>query len=69
MSDKLPKQPGFTIIPDSYISIGNRHSQMGNYSSALAAYDRAVRLAPNYARAYNYSNPKSFSKNNCIDEF
>jgi tetratricopeptide (TPR) repeat protein len=54
MSDKLPEQRDYTISPDLYIAIGNRQSQIGRDFDALAAYDRAVRLAPNYARAYNY---------------
>jgi tetratricopeptide (TPR) repeat protein len=51
MSDKLPERRGYIISPDSYIAIGNRQSQIGNYPSALAAYNRAVRIAPSYARA------------------
>jgi tetratricopeptide (TPR) repeat protein len=54
MSDKLPEQCGYIITPDCYIAFGNRQFQLGNYPSALAAYERAVRIAPSYARAYNY---------------
>jgi tetratricopeptide (TPR) repeat protein len=54
MSDKLPEQHDLIIASDDYIALGNRQSQIGNERGALAAYDRAVCLAPGYARAYNY---------------
>ena len=54
MPDRSSKRDNDVISPDRYIAIGNRQSQIGNERGALAAYDRAVRLAPGYARAYNY---------------
>ena len=63
MSDKLPEQRDYTISPDLYIAIGNRQSQIGRDLDALAAYDRAVRLAPNYARAYR-THLRSFWRSN-----
>jgi tetratricopeptide (TPR) repeat protein len=54
MSDRSSERDQGVMTPDSYIAIGNRQSQIGNDLGALAAYDRAVRLAPSYARAYNY---------------
>ena len=52
----------YVITPDSYIAIGNRQSQIGNDLGALAAYDRAVSLAPNYAKAYNYRGSFKFAR-------
>ena len=54
MSDRSSERGSYVITPDSYIAIGNQQSQIGNDLGALAAYDRAVSLAPSYARAYNY---------------
>jgi tetratricopeptide (TPR) repeat protein len=70
MSDKLPKHGGRIITADDYIStalrrvraFGNRQSQIGNDRGALAAYDRAVRQAPSYARAYNYRGSFRYAK-------
>jgi tetratricopeptide (TPR) repeat protein len=50
------------VTPDSYIAIGNRQSQIGNERGALAAYDRAVGIAPGYARAYNYRGSFKYAK-------
>ena len=54
MPDRSSKRDNDVISPDRYIAIGNQQSQIGNERGALAAYDRAVRLDPRYARAYNY---------------
>jgi cytochrome c-type biogenesis protein CcmH/NrfG len=54
MSDKLPKQDDHTTISDNYILIGNQQSKKGDNRGALVAYERAIRLSPRYARAYNY---------------
>jgi|GEM_PF-3414827 len=62
MSDKLPEQRGYIIAPDCYIAIGNRQSQLGNYPSALAAYERAIKIAPSYAASYNYRGAFKYAK-------
>ena len=54
MSKRSFKRDNDVITPDRYIARGNRQSQSGNYLGALAAYDCAVRLDPNYAASYNY---------------
>jgi tetratricopeptide (TPR) repeat protein len=54
MSDRPSERDNYLLTPDRYIAIGNRQSQIGNDLGALAAYDLAVGIAPNYARAYDY---------------
>ena len=54
MSERSAGRDNYVITPDSYITIGNHQSQSGNYPSALAAYNCAVRLDPSYAKSYNY---------------
>ena len=61
MPDKFDRYPP-AVSPDCYIAIGNRQSQLGNYPSALAAYDRAITIAPSYARAYNYRGSFRYAK-------
>ena len=61
MPDKFDRFP-LTVSADCYIAIGNRQSQLGNYPSALAAYDRAITIAPSYARAYNYRGSFRYAK-------
>jgi tetratricopeptide (TPR) repeat protein len=51
-----------TQCPDCYIAIGNRQSQLGNYPSALAAYDKAITVAPAYGRSYNYRGSFRYAK-------
>jgi tetratricopeptide (TPR) repeat protein len=40
--------------PDDYIALGVQKFQKQDYRGALAEYDRAIQLDPNYAIAYNY---------------
>ena len=61
MPDNLDRFPP-TVSPDCYIAIGNRQSQLGNYPSALAAYNRAITIAPSHARAYNYRGSFRYAK-------
>ena len=49
MSERASERDNYFIQPDDYIALGNRQSQIGNDFGALAAYDRAVSLAPNYS--------------------
>ena len=62
MSDRSSERGSYVITPDSYIAIGNRQSQIGNERGALAAYNRAVGIAPDYARAYNYRGSFKYAK-------
>jgi tetratricopeptide (TPR) repeat protein len=62
MSDRSSKRDYDVVTPDRYIALGNRQSQIGNDLGALAAYDRAVSLAPNYAKAYNYRGSFKFAR-------
>ncbi len=38
----------------SYFSQGNEHYDLGRYEEAIADYDEAIRLRPDYVKAYNY---------------
>ena len=62
MSERASERDNYFIQPDDYIALGNRQSQIGNDFGALAAYDRAVSLAPNYAKAYNYRGSFKFAR-------
>jgi len=39
------------LVADIYLSRGNDYFELGNYEQALASYDAAVSLNPNYERA------------------
>jgi Flp pilus assembly protein TadD len=49
----IPQQ-GATVKPDDYIALGVQKFKKGDYRGALAEYNRAIQLNPNYATAYNY---------------
>lgn len=40
--------------PDDYLALGVQKNRKGDYRGALADYNRAIELKPNYAIAYNY---------------
>jgi hypothetical protein len=61
MSERASERDNDLIQPDDYIELGNRQSHIGNALGALAAYDRAVCLAPSYADAYNYRGSFKFA--------
>ena len=70
--DRYPDMPGFLAAlktsplqktKDQYVDEGNRLHNSGHYQEALAAYERAIELDPNFADAYDAKGDALFSLN------
>ena len=48
-SNRRPVPP---LTPQAYQRLGNRHYQQGEYTEAVAAYNKAIELAPNVGLTY-----------------
>jgi tetratricopeptide (TPR) repeat protein/V8-like Glu-specific endopeptidase len=53
-----------TLMADDYFLLAYQKNEYGNYPGALANYDRAIALNPNYAEAYNNRGNLKYEKLN-----
>ena len=64
---RIPSRPPDPVDAEGFHTRGNRYSRTGSYESAIADYDKAIELDPNFADAH-YDRGYSFYEMGRLDE-